>query len=73
MTTQQSAHAEHDIVTAAQALAPLIQEHRGTMETERRLPAPVVDALRTLGALRLAVPRVYGGLELDPMTQGRVV
>ncbi len=73
MTTSHATPAEHDIVTAAQALAPLIQEHRDTMESERRLPAPVVDALRTLGAFRLAVPRAYGGLELDPMTQTRVV
>ena len=27
----------------------------------------------SLGAFRLAVPRAYGGLELDPMTQVRVV
>lgn len=43
------------------------------MEAERRLAPQVVDALRTLGAFRLAVPRAYGGLELDPMTQVRVV
>ena len=45
MTTQQNAHAINDIVAATQALAPLIQESRNTMEAERRLPAPVVDAL----------------------------
>ncbi|NOT56926.1 MAG: hypothetical protein HOP18_20190 [Deltaproteobacteria bacterium] len=73
MTTSHATPAEHNIVSAAQALAPLIQEHRNTMESERRLPAPIVDALRTLGAFRLAVPHVYGGLELDPMTQTRVV
>lgn len=74
MTTQhQSAHTANDIVTATQALAPLIQESRTAMEAERRLPVPVVDALRTLGAFRLAVPRAYGGLELDPMTQVSVV
>jgi alkylation response protein AidB-like acyl-CoA dehydrogenase len=43
------------------------------MESENRLPLPLVIALRELGAFRLAVPRAYGGLELDPMTQVRVV
>jgi alkylation response protein AidB-like acyl-CoA dehydrogenase len=61
------------IVAAARALAPLIAESGGAMSTERRLPAPLVDALRRLGAFRMAVPRVYGGLELDPITQVRVV
>jgi alkylation response protein AidB-like acyl-CoA dehydrogenase len=62
-----------DIITATRALAPLIQESLGAIETERRLPPPVVDALRKLGAFRMAVSRDYGGLELDPMTQVRVV
>jgi indole-3-acetate monooxygenase len=61
------------IVTAARALAPLIAESGGAMNAERRLPAPLVDALRRLGAFRMAVPRVYRGLELDPITQVRVV
>jgi alkylation response protein AidB-like acyl-CoA dehydrogenase len=69
-TVSQSAN---DIIEATRALAPLIQESIGLMETERRLSPRVVDALRELGAFRLAVPRAYGGLELDPMTQVRVV
>jgi alkylation response protein AidB-like acyl-CoA dehydrogenase len=61
------------IFASARSLAPLIAESRGAMNAERRLPNPLVDALRTLGAFRMAVPRVYGGLELDPITQVRVV
>jgi len=61
------------IVAEARSLAPLIAESRIAIDAERRLPTPLVDALRTLGAFRLAVPRVYGGLELDPITQVRVV
>ena len=61
------------IVAEARSLAPLIAESGGAMNAERRLPARLVDALRTLGAFRMAVPRVYGGLELDPITQVRVV
>src|SRR5262249_2429436 len=73
MATQPVSLAAADIVKATQALAPLIQEFRGVMEAERRLPPQVVAALRELGAFRLAIPRTYGGLELDPMTQVRVV
>ncbi|HEV8718623.1 MAG TPA: acyl-CoA dehydrogenase family protein [Candidatus Binatia bacterium] len=73
MAIQPVSQAANDIVKATQALAPLIQESLSVMEAERRLPPQVVDALRELGAFRLAVPRAYGGLELDPMTQVRVV
>ncbi len=73
MAIQPVSQAANDIVTTTQAVAPLIQESLGAIEAERRLPAKVVDALRTLGAFRLAVPQAYGGLELDPMTQVRVV
>ena len=61
------------IVASARSLAPLIAESGAAMNAERRLSAPLVDALKTLGAFRMAVPRVYGGLELDPITQVRVV
>ena len=73
MTSQQTTSANNDIVAAARALAPLIHEHRSAMEAERRLPLPLLQALRELGAFRLAIPRVYGGLELDPVTQVEVV
>jgi hypothetical protein len=73
VTSQQVAQPANDIVKAARALAPLIQESVSAMEEERRLRPQVVDALRELGAFRLAAPRAYGGLELDPMTQMRVV
>jgi indole-3-acetate monooxygenase len=62
-----------DIVAATRALRPLIAEAANAMEAERRLPAQVVDAVRQLGAFRMAVPLAYGGLELDPVTQVQVV
>jgi indole-3-acetate monooxygenase len=73
MTIQPESQAANDMVKATLALAPLIQESLNAMEAERRLAPSVVDALRKLGAFRLAVPHDYGGLELDPMTQVRVV
>jgi indole-3-acetate monooxygenase len=73
MAIERSSHAADDILAATQTLAPLIQESLGAMDAERRLPSRLVDALRQLGAFRMAVPRAYGGLELDPMSQIRVV
>jgi alkylation response protein AidB-like acyl-CoA dehydrogenase len=73
MISQNVAQGTNDIIKATHALAPLIQDSLSTMEAERRLSPQVVDALRALGAFRLAVPQAYGGLELDPMTQVRVV
>jgi hypothetical protein len=58
--------AAHDIVTATHALAPLIQESLSAIEGERRLPAAIVDALKKLGAFRMAVPRPTEGLSLIP-------
>ncbi|MDO8431663.1 MAG: acyl-CoA dehydrogenase family protein [Candidatus Binatus sp.] len=78
MATQHDSRASQDILAstilaATQALAPLIRESVPAMDAERRLPANLVDALRELGAFRMAIPRAYGGLELDPMMQVRVV
>lgn len=43
------------------------------MEAERRLPPALARALMEAGVFRMGVPRVYGGTELDPMSQVRVV
>jgi alkylation response protein AidB-like acyl-CoA dehydrogenase len=54
-------------------ITPIIQEHADTAERQRRLPAPVLNALSSAGLLRLFVPRSLGGLEADPVTVARVV
>jgi alkylation response protein AidB-like acyl-CoA dehydrogenase len=57
-----------DAVAAARTLRPLIEAHAAEGEAQRRLSAPVVDALTRAGLMRLCVPAAYGGPELDPMT-----
>ncbi|MCX4597319.1 acyl-CoA dehydrogenase family protein [Streptomyces sp. NBC_01549] len=52
----------------AAALRPLLREHAGRGETERVVPARVVDALGEAGVFRLLTPRRYGGLETDLRT-----
>ena len=62
-----------DILAAARALEPLVKSAASQIETDRRLPSALVQAMMEAGIFRMAVPRAYGGAELDPMTQVRVV
>lgn len=61
------------LLAAARELAPLIREHAGAAERERRLAPEVVTALARSGFFRLLLPRSLGGLEVDPPTCSRVV
>lgn len=54
------------LLETARGLEPIIREHADRGEQERRLPQPVVDALKSAGFLRLCRPRALGGLEADP-------
>jgi alkylation response protein AidB-like acyl-CoA dehydrogenase len=61
------------ILEATLALEPQIRDAADTIEAERRLPPPLVDAMKEAGVFRMAVARAYGGPQLDPATQVRVV
>src|SRR5262249_17866896 len=54
-------------------LAPLIAEHRGAFDRERRLPDEVFEALADAGLFRLWLPTSLGGAELSPLEFMRVV
>ena len=56
------------IVEAAHDLAELIEAHADDGERRRRLPVPTVKALADAGLMRMCVPEVYGGPEVDPVT-----
>jgi indole-3-acetate monooxygenase len=64
---------DHAILHAAIAMAPKIQAAAAEIETERRLPQPIVKALMNAGVFGMAMPRAWGGPELDPLTQFRVI
>ena len=64
---------QHNVVTAAAALAPRIRAARDEMETERRLPASLVRALSEAGLFQLYLPRTMGGRETDPLTCFRAI
>ena len=57
-----------DYLERARALAPTIAAFADRTEAERRLPAPLADALHEAGLFRMLLPRSLGGAELDPST-----
>jgi len=65
--------ADESIVAAARDVGSIIAKHVQATERNRRLAAPVIDALRGAGLFRLFTPRALGGLEIDPVTFARVV
>jgi indole-3-acetate monooxygenase len=73
METEQIAPTFDQIMAAVTALEPEIRSASDTIEAERRLPAPLAHKLMEAGVFRMGTPRVYGGGELDPMSQVRVV
>jgi alkylation response protein AidB-like acyl-CoA dehydrogenase len=56
------------MLETARALAPTIASYADRVESERRLPAPLADALHAAGLFRMLLPRSLGGAELDPPT-----
>ena len=74
--TYAAGHAEaddHPILHAAIAFAPQIRAAAEEIERARRLPKSIVDALKEAGIFGMPMPRVWGGPELDPLTQFRVL
>jgi indole-3-acetate monooxygenase len=56
------------IVDAARDLAELIEANADDGERIRRLPLTTVRALNDAQLMRMCVPEVYGGPEVDPVT-----
>ncbi len=61
------------ILHAAIGMAPQIRDAADEIERARRLPKPIVERLRDAGVFGMAMPRAWGGPELDPLTQFRVL
>jgi alkylation response protein AidB-like acyl-CoA dehydrogenase len=62
-----------DVVTAAIDLASRIRATREELETSRRLPPSLAQALAEAGLLQLHLPRSMGGPELPPLTAFRAI
>src|SRR5688572_10151428 len=61
------------ILDAAVALQPLIRDSRPQIDKERRLPSSLVEALKEAGVFRMTMPLDWGGAELDPLSQLRII
>lgn len=54
-------------------IAHIMRKHAPEAEWNRSLSPEVVQAMVGAGLFRMWVPKVFGGLELDPMTAFRVI
>jgi indole-3-acetate monooxygenase len=61
------------ILHAAIGLAPKIREASEEIERGRRLPLHIAQAMKEAGVFGMVVPRSWGGPELDPLTQIRII
>jgi alkylation response protein AidB-like acyl-CoA dehydrogenase len=61
------------ILHAAIGLAEQIRTASDEIERGRRLPPGIAAAMKEAGVFGMAMPRVWGGPELDPLTQFRVI
>jgi indole-3-acetate monooxygenase len=64
---------DESLVAVAREIGPIIREHAPEAERERRLSAPVIEALDRNGLTKMFLPRSLGGRETDPVTCMRVV
>src|SRR6516225_7583170 len=64
---------DSSILHAAIGLAEQIRTASDEIERGRRLPPGIAAAKKEAGVFGMAMPRVWGGPELDPLTQFRVI
>jgi len=62
-----------EVRKAAVALEPQIREAANEIEQGRRLPPMIADAMKRAGVFGMAMPQAWGGAELDPLEQLRVI
>lgn len=63
----------HAAVAAALNLAPRSRAVREELETTRRVPLSLAQAINNAGLFCPYLPRALGGLELPPLTVFRVI
>ncbi len=63
---------DQELLDVAVGLGPIIKEHRAEGESNRRVSAAVIQAMKDAGFVRMMAPASVGGLESDPVTMARV-
>ena len=61
------------VLHAAIKMAPQIRAGADDIERGRRLPPAISEDIKKAGIFGMAMPRSWGGPELDPLTQFRVI
>jgi len=61
------------VLHAAIGLAERIRSASAETERARRLPPGIAAAMKEAGVFAMAMPRAWGGPEVDPLTQFRVI
>lgn len=56
-----------DVVTAAQALVPMVRAHREQAERLRRVPPEMANAMLGAGLLHMYLPKALGGPQASPL------
>jgi len=64
---------EPPVLHAAIGLGEQIRAASDEIERGRRIPQDIAAAIKDAGVFGMAMPRVWGGPELDPLTQFRVI
>jgi alkylation response protein AidB-like acyl-CoA dehydrogenase len=64
---------DSSILHAAIGLAEQIRAASDEIERGRRIPPGIAAAMKDAGVFGMAMPRAWGGPELDPLTQFRVI
>jgi len=69
----EAGHKESPVLHAAIGLTEQIRAASNEIEAGRRIPQSIAAAMKQAGIFGMAMPRVWGGPELDPLTQIRVI
>jgi indole-3-acetate monooxygenase len=69
----QAATEDSQVLHAAIRLSEQIRAASDEIEIGRRIPHPIAAAMKEAGVFGMAMPRAWGGLELDPLTQIRTI
>jgi hypothetical protein len=72
-STGRAAADDSPVLHAAIGLAEQIRAASNEIERGRRIPPGIAAAMKEAGVFDMAMPRVWGGPELDPLTQFRVI
>ena len=66
-------HDDQTLLASAHALRTHILACADQIEADRRLPTPLVDAMKAAKIFHMAMPHTWRGLQLDPLAQFEVL